>query len=230
MVKLSLVTSIYNGEISPELNGIIQDVKDSKFIELIIVNSGKPIKSDLPENCHSSQIETNLRAERLNFGAKKAQSNKLFFIHPRSYVDQKTYNYLIQNETIKWGGLNHRFNKKSPFYIFTSWYSNHLRAKVKEIFYLDHCLFIRKDLFNKVSGFPKLSIFEDTVISERLRREEHSTLIPFYSTTSAIRFEKNGFLRQALLNQILKMAYNLGANHDVMNKIYEKGLDLNSKY
>ena len=54
-------------------------------------------------------------------------------------------------------------------------------------------------------------------------------LLPFISTTSAIRFTKNGLWTQALMNQILKLGFHIGVPHDTMNKIYERGLNLNSK-
>ena len=36
--------------------------------------------------------------------------------------------------------------------------------------------------------------------------------------------------KQAMMNQVLKLGYMLGVSDKVMNRVYEKGLNLNSKY
>ena len=47
---------------------------------------------------------------------------------------------------------------------FTSWWSNHIRGDLLGVYYLDHCLFISRDLYDHLpsGGFPALPIFEDT--------------------------------------------------------------------
>ena len=229
-IQLSLITSIYNGKVSKELKEMIKLVESESRVELIIVNSGDKLSLVSTDNIIVSEIKTNLRAQRLNHGAQLASSQKYLFVHPRSTVEKEALYYLISNNTIYWGGLTHCFDKNTIFFKFTSWYSNHVRAKLRQIFYLDHCLYVRKPLFDEIGGFPLLSIFEDTAISENLAQLKYGELLPFHSQTSSIRFEKNGVIRQGLLNQVLKVAYILGVDHDRMNKIYEKGLELNSKY
>ncbi|NJM09788.1 MAG: hypothetical protein HC883_02520 [Bdellovibrionaceae bacterium] len=48
-------------------------------------------------------------------------------------------------------------------------------------------------------------------------------------TTSAVRFQRNGIFRQALMNQVLKFMFILGASETWMARVYERGLGLNNK-
>jgi hypothetical protein len=74
-------------------------------------------------------------------------------------------------------------------------------------------------------------IFEDTELSLILRSSgQRPVRLPEHATTSAVRFRRNGALRQLWLNQKLKLAYHLGLSRDQMNRIYEQGLGLNTRY
>ncbi len=76
---------------------------------------------------------------------------------------------------------------------------------------------------------PEIPIFEDTELCKILRESGRPTLLKPLSVTSAVRFQKNGVYRQAIMNQVLKFGYSLGVSKEKMDKLYEKGLSLNSK-
>ena len=125
-----------------------------------------------------------------------------------------------------WGGFTHAFDWDHPLLRFTSWYSNHARASRRGIVYLDHCVFFERRLLTL--PIPPVPIFEDTELSLILRESGPPQVLPFVSTTSAVRFRANGPWRQSLLNARLKLQYLLGASPQRMNARYERGLGLNS--
>lgn len=180
-----------------------------------------------------SNTEGHSRAERLNIGFKRSQGNLLLFHHPRSFVDPQGIQYLIDlsmdpKMNLTWGGLTHQFDISHPLLKFTSWYSNNVRGAKNGILYLDHCIFFDRRLWK--NDLPTVDIFEDTILSYEFRKISKPLILPYTSTTSAIRFTRNGVWKQALLNQSLKIAFHLKMSHSMMNKIYEKGLNLNSIY
>ncbi len=175
------------------------------------------------------KVETNSRAVRYNTGINYAANEMILLNHPRSIVSPKGIEYLKQCKH-DWGGFTHKFDASSALLNFTSWYSNNIRANLKNIFYLDHCIFAKKELLQIVGLIPTVDIFEDTLLCKRLKKYHKGTLIPFEVITSAIRFKTNGIIRQALLNQILKLAFNLKLPNRLINLIYEKGINLNSQY
>lgn len=177
--------------------------------------------------------EAHSRAERLNIGFHRSQGDVILFHHPRSFVDPIGIQVLIdksldKGRNIFWGGFTHRFDIHHPILKFTSWYSNKVRGGGRSILYLDHCIFFDRQLWKK--DLPNVDIFEDTLLSFEFRKVVKSILLPYLSTTSSIRFQKNGILKQALLNQALKLAFHLNVPDKLMNKVYDRGLRLNSDY
>lgn len=172
------------------------------------------------------------RAERLNIGFHRAKGQIVLFHHPRSVIDLSGIHFLIQRSLdhqriLFWGGFTHRFDFSHPLLNFTSWYSNKVRAK-RGIVYLDHGVFFDRGLWKR--DLPNVDIFEDTLLSNEFRKSCMPKILPFTSMTSAIRFQKNGVFKQAFMNQVMKVGFHLRISHSVMNRLYERGLELNSKY
>ncbi len=183
-----------------------------------------------PDKLKVIQTSSNERGKRLLEGCKIASGRIILLHHPRSFLEREGILSLMQKkETFFWGGYTHRFDWESPLLNFTSWYSNHVRADIRNIFYLDHCIFVSRDLLLKIE-FPDVPIFEDTILSQRLNKICRPIRLNSISTTSSIRFRKNGILYQALLNQVMKLGFFLGVPLPKLNIFYEKSLELNSKY
>ncbi len=181
------------------------------------------------EVIYVNRSEAITRAERLNIGFYRSHGTMVLFYHPRSYVSPEGLKYLstISEQKI-WGAFTHQFDERHWLLDFTSWYSNHVRPKKSGVIYLDHCIFFHRSLF--LQDIPLVDIFEDTLLTKSLSKQQKPIILPFHSTTSAVRFKANGIYRQAFYNQILKLGHHLGLPHDKMNRFYEKGLGLNSTY
>jgi GT2 family glycosyltransferase len=130
----------------------------------------------------------------------------------------------------RWGAFTHQFSISHPLLDFTSWYSNYIRGGLRSIYYLDHCIFAQKQLLLDVGLLPDIDIFEDTEICLRLKKQGKPIRLPFISQTSAVRFQVQGIYQQALKNQYLKWLYYFNRSDTKMNRLYEKGLELNTKY
>jgi hypothetical protein len=236
---LSIIISTHNESSNYFFEEILKTVPITKDIEIIIVDYNSTdatistAKSYQTKNPNIQILSTSLnsRAARLNHGIKTARFNLVLLNHPRSVIEKPGIEYLIKNRSkVSWGGFTHQFDVPHPSLNFTSWYSNKIRADIRSIFYLDHCIFAKKSLLEKVGLIPEIDIFEDTEISLLLKKLNKGTRLPFLSKTSAIRFKKNGIFKQVFLNQFLKISYFLKRDHKKMNSSYEKGLDLNSEY
>lgn len=230
---LSIIIPTYNEMKSQYLEKSLVILSCCKDIEVIIIDSystdgTKELIEKFPFKL--IQMETKSRAVRLNKGIEVASAPMILLHHPRSYLSTEAIDYLNKyQDRYQWGAFTHEFDKKHPLLRFTSFWSNFGRGR-RGIYYLDHCIFAQKKLLLKIDYIPEVDIFEDTELSIRLRKHAWPTLLPFISTTSAIRFETNGVFKQAYMNQILKWKYYFNSNHKEMNKSYEKGIELNTKY
>ncbi len=174
------------------------------------------------------------RAQRLNCGIAASTGAVVLLHHPATLLPEG--NALVNLQTAMaqsqslWGGFHHRFDLEHWLLDFTSWYSNHIRTKRRGIVYLDHCIFADRKLLNRVGNVPDRDIFEDTILSDRLRQFGMPVLAKGYVTTSARRFRQRGIYKQALLNQILKLGYYCGIDPKSMNKLYERKVAINNDY
>lgn len=231
---LSIVIPTLNESKTGYLAKILSAYHGLANIEIICVDGGSHDNTvSLIQQFNTRLIKTDIdsRAGRLNIGVKQAKFNMVLLHHPRSLLDVAAIEDLVSSATtIKWGAFTHQFDIQHPLLTFTSWYSNRIRGDWREIFYLDHCLFAQKQLLLDVGLIPDIDIFEDTEICLRLKRKARPVRLPHISRTSAIRFQTNGILSQALKNQYMKWCYYFRSSDKNMNAHYEKGMDLNTKY
>lgn len=172
-----------------------------------------------------SQMEGVSRAERLNIGFHKSKGELVLFHHPRSFLPPEAIYTLIElscksDREISWGGFLHQFDKEHFFLRFISWYSNAVRFKCKGIVYLDHCIFFDRRLWK--SDLKIQYIFEDTELSLNFRKISWPNLLPYYAITSSHRFEKNGMMKQSLVNQFLKLGYSLKLPSSFLYSFYQR--------
>lgn len=239
MPRLSVVLPTYQEEKLGILPKLLESLNFIE-VELLVIDSGS-IDSTVDIICSSdiyknfkknvSIIKTNLkkRGEKLKLGFQKSKGEIILFHHPRSILQKDGIIYLLQNENIPdWGGFTHKFDSEHFILKFTSFYSNFIRAQIKNIFYLDHCIFAKKEIL-KLIEIPEVEIFEDTLLSQNLKGISKSKLLPYYSTTSSIRFHKNGIYFQSVLNQLMKIGFYCKIPFPILNRLYEKSIELNSK-
>jgi hypothetical protein len=87
----------------------------------------------------------------------------------------------------------------------------------------DQAMFVRRDVFNSVGGFPELPLMEDLEMSRILRRRGRLVVLPTSVTASARRLVEQGPWRMTVLMQWLKVQYLLGANPERIRRRYEAG-------
>lgn len=235
MSKLSIIIPTFNEIKLGLIPTVLKQLADIRDVEVIVSDGGSEDETVAVAQRHGARVigsHSNSRAQRLNLGAQEAKGDFLLFHHPRSIIETKGVEFLVQNrDSLKWGGFTHSFDVKHPLLSFTSWYSNNIRGAIFGILYLDHGIFMKKSVFEKAGPIPPVDIFEDTLLSQAMLNVlGKPAILPFLSRTSAVRFTKNGVCKQALINQYLKLMFYLGSDHRKMNKLYEEELALNSRY
>ncbi len=231
---ISIVLPTFNEASSGYLKPILERLTQLKDAEIVVVDGGSTdgtleLINGFAVSLHC--IGSSSRAARLNKGIESSRGEIILLHHPRSLVSADALERLptdIAGRQDYWGGFTQQFDSAHPLLRFTSWYSNKIRCDLRGILYLDHCIFFDANIKHSGFSIPDVEIFEDTELSKTLRTFSHPMRLSGVSQTSAIRFQKNGVYRQALMNQVLKLGYALKVPAKTMNRLYEKGLGLNS--
>ena len=77
------------------------------------------------------------------------------------------------------------------------------RVRLTGIVYGDQGLFLRREVFHRLGGFPELRLMEDVFLSLALRRLGRVAVAPSRIYTSPRRWKKEGVVRQTLRNWTL---------------------------
>lgn len=173
------------------------------------------------------------RADRLREGIAAARGDWIVLHHPRSFLDKAAVLDVVSLDaaTPGWGAWTHSFDRDGLFYDFTSWYSNRIRGDLRSVFYLDHCLYLNRSMLNQLGAefIPSVAIFEDTLICHALRAVSQPRRLHGKALTSGVRFATNGPVRQAALNQLMKLCFHVRLPDGLLNRIYEGNLQLNGE-
>ncbi|MEM7515055.1 MAG: hypothetical protein AAF388_29275 [Bacteroidota bacterium] len=86
--------------------------------------------------------------------------------------------------------------------------------------YGDQGLWVRKEDFSRIGGYPNIPILEDVEIQYSLRTLGQFRKLDLPLSTSGRRFVKNGLLYQIWLDACILLGYLLGVSFETLAKWY----------
>lgn len=165
------------------------------------------------------------RALQMNTGAAHTSGDVLWFVHADTRIAARALPQLkeaLTDPRTVGGGLTLRFDRRSAGLDCLARASN-LRARRLHQIFGDQAMFVRREVFEQVGGFPALPLMEDLELSRRLHRCGRLTLLEATSTASARRFTEHGTVRMVAFMQYLKLLYFLGVSPESIAGRYARG-------
>lgn len=163
------------------------------------------------------------RAAQMNTGAHHAQGDVLWFLHADTRVPEAATGQLIHacSDGQQWGRFDIRLSGSNRLLRVVERMMN-LRSRLSGIATGDQGIFVRREIFEAVSGFPAIPLMEDIALSKTLRQLTSPACIrqPRLLTSSR-RWEQRGIIRTILLMWRLRLAYTLGATPQALAKRYQ---------
>lgn len=153
------------------------------------------------------------RAGQMNAGARAAAGDVFLFLHADSRLPDAADRLVLQGLAAggaAWGRFDVRIAGAHPLLRMVETMMN-LRSRLTRICTGDQGIFVRREAFETVGGYPDQELMEDIAISVRLRRLSAPLRLRERCLTSARRWEEQGVLRTIALMWWLRLRYALGA-------------------
>lgn len=220
---ISIIIPVYNEEktIKETLEDLVSYGND---IETIVVDGGSfDTTMDIVRLYPVKRIQcVKNRALQMNEGAYAASGDILLFLHSDCLLERQSLNTVssfIKNGYVG-GCLSQRINSNRLVYRLIE-SSGNIRAKFFKVFYGDQAIFVRRDIFLKVGGFDNKPLFEDVILSGKLRKEGRTGILKERVHSSARRWQTQGPMRTTLLNWLLTVGFFLGFSSSILKRVYE---------
>jgi rSAM/selenodomain-associated transferase 2 len=163
------------------------------------------------------------RARQMNAGAAAADGDVLVFLHADSLLPGDAEAAIAHALTIScWGRFDVRlWGREWSFRIIETFMN--LRSRITGIATGDQAIFVEREVFAMVGGYPEIPLMEDVAISRLLKAVARPACLRQRVVTSARRWRANGIARTVILMWRLRLAFALGADPRSLAHRYERG-------
>lgn len=226
--SISIIIPVLNEEgfIAKVLQHLTLNSTSSNIKEIICVDGGSSDKTVEIAEVHGAKVLQSKkgRARQMNFGAKHAQGEILYFLHadtfpPRNF-DGTILTAIAQGHES--GCFRMQFDTKNPILRFFAWLSriNHTLCRGG-----DQSLFIKRQLFEQNEGFNEnYLIYEDTEFITRLYKQTKFKVLSEAVVTSARKYREKGWVRIQFHFGMIHLKNYLGAGPDELYRYYSKNI------
>jgi len=210
--RLSIIIPTLNE--AGSIKETITQLQKNQEVEIVVVDGGSRDQTiALARSLGARVLSTDAsKAAQMNAGAAESVGDVLLFLHADTRLpdnfDVKVMAAVNQNGFCA-GAFSLGIDSNVRGLRFIERVAN-WRSRFFQMPYGDQALFVCRDLFNEIGGFPDFPIMEDFELIRRLRRKGKISILPESVITSPRRYLNFGILKTWFLNQFIITAYYMG--------------------
>ena len=164
------------------------------------------------------------RAKQMNTGATVARGEIFIFLHADTVLPcgfSQTVSDALSRKNVIAGAFSLQLDNTGLKYRIICRGAN-IRSSLLQLPYGDQALFIKKDTFQQLGGYPDLPIMEDYAFVKLLKSHGHISILPDFVISSARRWENLGVMKTTCINQIIVFSYHLGIAPHRLARWYQR--------
>jgi len=149
------------------------------------------------------------RAHQMNAGARESHGDVLVFVHADTTVPSSFAADIasaLSDPAVVGGRFDVRLDSSAlPYRIIGAMIS--IRSRISRTGTGDQAIFVRRDVFDRLGGFPELELCEDLEFARRLKRAGRVACLRARVTTSARRWNRDGVMRTVVRMWLIRAMY-----------------------
>jgi rSAM/selenodomain-associated transferase 2 len=223
-VKIAVIIPALNEETA--IGQAVTSAWDAGADEVIVADGGSNDRTREVATQHNAKLvqAPKGRAWQQNAAARETTADVLLFLHADNRLGQSTCEQMRQalarpnvrcgamRQRIEAGGIGYRLLERG----------NAWRVRWLGLPYGDQAIFVQRELFEELGGFPEVRLMEDLLLMKQLRRKAWPVLLPGPVCVDPRRWQRHGIVRQTLRNWWLLAAHKLGAHPDRLADHYRR--------
>ncbi len=221
---VSVIIPTLNEEehIRSALGAVISDDR----AEIVAVDGGSTDQTEeiLRANGVDAFHSSGGRSGQMNAGAHRASGEILLFLHADTVLPDGWYDHVLaafDSPDVVGGAF--RLSLDADFLSLRIIESlANLRTGRLRMPYGDQAIFLRKEAFERIGGFPAIPIMEDVELVRKLRRLGRLKILSASVLTSARRWRNLGIWRTTVINQLVIFGHSLGIPGDALARFYHQ--------
>ncbi|HEX4856788.1 MAG TPA: TIGR04283 family arsenosugar biosynthesis glycosyltransferase, partial [Limnobacter sp.] len=230
---VSIVVPVFNevptpqdDSFSPRILNLLALIRPQD--EIILVDGGSndyswPTLQALSNDPQVSAIQSGKgRALQMNTGAEHTRGELLLFLHADTVLNETAWlDFLGKADPDSWGRFDVQIEGRSMWLPVVAWFMNQ-RSALSKIGTGDQALFLGRELFQKVGGFPLQPLMEDIQLCKNLKQLAPDQFLAIHSKvlTSGRRWDQNGAWKTILLMWRFRYRYWRGVSAQELARQY----------